>query len=433
MAISKRTDATGSKIAHEPVRPVIVSVTRSGFAMLAALIVVPWVVAAVTYYQHGRGTSPVEAVNPAPPPSAAANAGPWGHLEVSPIIVSPPLEYVSDDWGREEDGPDHWRFPGVSPEQLDAFLQTCGFSRDQTARIVASAKADPSTGGLVVTPDAELVRSLGPDVRARLYSQLAKTPLNFDQANSFRFFGDSPEQWLAGSPISPEARRIVEPLIYRDGAFLHFADTELVRSQIKDPGELRRVAKTLLRQPTMLVRLSVRDASEVSRLAEYWGRGGRRTDLRPLLESVAGAGPDHSIDIIHLLPSFARNHLYRYPQLTAGALNQSLLANCLWSALNFFNGVADDRFLEVPVALETLKRDYFIVHSGFVLGDVIAFLDEDGDLFHVAVYLADDLVFSKNGTSPVSPWIIMPLERVKGYYRARSSNPRLIYHRHSKY
>ena len=48
---------------------------------------------------------------------------------------------------------------------------------------------------------------------------------------------------------------------------------------------------------------------------------------------------------------------------------------------------------------------------------------------HVAVYVADDLVFTKNGTSPVAPWTIMPLDRVKDYYRNQSENPRLIYHR----
>ncbi len=432
MAISKRTEPTNSKIGRDSAHPGIVSVPRSWFVTLASLIVVPWVVAAAIYYLHGRGASPGEPIDRTPPPSVAG-AGPWGHLEVSPIIVSPPLEYVSDDWGGRGSGPDEWRFPGVSRGELDAFLQTAGFTPEQRSRIVGSAKPDPTNGGLVVTPDPELVRSLAPEVRGRLYTQLAKAPLNFDQANSFRFYGESPAQWLAGSPISDESRRIVTPLIYRDGGFLHFADIELVRSQIKDRGELRRVAKTLLRQPTMLVRLSVRESSEVSGLAEYWGRGGRRTDLRPLLESVAGAGPDHSIDIVHLLPSFARNHLYRYPQLTAADLNQSLLANCLWSSLNFFNVAPDDRFLEVPVALETLKRDYFIVQSAFQLGDVIAFLDEEGDLFHVAVYLADDLVFSKNGTSPVSPWIIMPLDRATGYYRTRSSNPRLIYHRPRKF
>ena len=80
-------------------------------------------------------------------------------------------------------------------------------------------------------------------------------------------------------------------------------------------------------------------------------------------------------------------------------------------------------------AIATLRQDYHIVESNYQLGDVIALLDAEGDLFHVVVYLADDLVFTKNGTSPVAPWTIMPLDRVKDYYRNQSENPRLIYHR----
>ena len=81
------------------------------------------------------------------------------------------------------------------------------------------------------------------------------------------------------------------------------------------------------------------------------------------------------------------------------------------------------------VALTTLRRDYYIVEGNYQLGDVIALLDAEGDLYHVVVYLADDLVFTKNGTSPLAPWTIMPLQRVKDYYRNQSDNPRLIYHR----
>jgi len=218
-------------------------------------------------------------------------------------------------------------------------------------------------------------------------------------------------------------------LIYSDGDFLLFADPEAIRSQVQDAEELRRLAKTLLRQPTLLVELAIKDDSEVAGLADYWGRGGRRTDLRPILESVAEKGPDRSIDIFHLLPTLARNHLYRYPRLTAADLDKPLIANCLWTALNFFSARPDDRFLDVNVALNTLKRDYFIVETGFQLGDIIVFLDQNGNLFHVVVYLADGLVFTKNGTSPMAPWVITTLDQVKGYYRSRSSNPRLIYHR----
>lgn len=410
----------------------VFTIPRAWFFALAALVVIPWLIASAIYFSSRESAAAANGGTPAAAP-AVADRGPWGHLEMTPILVSPPLEYVAADWGRQRNDPDQWRFPGVTRDQLGAFLTMAGFTPDQAARVVAGAREDPSNGGLVVAPDAALVRSLTPEIRGRLYTQLAKTPLNFDQANSFRFFGGSPEDWLTGSLISPATRALIEPLIYRDGDYLHFSDIELARAEIADPGELRRLAKTLLRQTTMIVRLSVREAAEVPGLAEYWGRGGRRTDLRPLLESVAaGNGPGHSIDVVHLLPSFARNHLYRYPKLTAEDLNRSALTNCLWTSLNFFNVEPDDRFLDLNASLETLKRDYFIVESGFQLGDVIAFLDEDGDLFHVAVYLADDLVFSKNGTSPMSPWVIMPLERVKGFYRSRSTSPRLLYHRHGK-
>jgi hypothetical protein len=179
----------------------------------------------------------------------------------------------------------------------------------------------------------------------------------------------------------------------------------------------------------VLVRLSVADPGEVEALADYWGRGGRRIDLRPLLESVAGAGPDASIDIVHLLPTFARHHLYRYPKVSTADYDKPLLANCLWTALNFFRNVPEDRFLDVNVALETLKREYYVVEHGYQLGDIIGFVDDEGDLFHVAVYLADDLVFTKNGTSPMAPWTIVSTDYLKGYYHRRADDMRLIYHR----
>jgi len=394
----------------------------------ATLVVIAGLIAGALYFKSSSETAAPVSSDPAKEPrTQSAAPGPWGHLTLTPIIISPPLEYVAADWGRNS-GPDEWYFPGTSLEVMDAFL-SAHLSPEQVSRIRATARPDPRTKGLIVRPDPEMVRSFSPQERAGLYLELGKTSLNFDQANAFRFYGSSPEEWLRGSRISPRTRQLVEPLIYSDGDFLLFADPEAIRSQVKDAEELRRLAKTLLRQPTMLVELAIKNDSEIAGLADYWGRGGRRTDLRPILESVAEKGPDRSIDIIHLLPTLARNHLYRYPRLTAADLDKPLIANCLWTALNFFSARPDDRFLDVNVALNTLKRDYFIVETGFQLGDIIVFLDQNGNLFHVVVYLADGLVFTKNGTSPMAPWVITTLDQVKGYYRARSSNPRLMYHR----
>jgi hypothetical protein len=434
MRTQKQTDVSNTEknkpeMPHVARESPIVAVHRAWLIGLAALVIIPWMVVGTIYYRHITAAATSRAGSPAETsPPYSAGAGPWGRLTLAPIVISPPLEYVAADWGRET-GPDEWFFPGTPVEVMETFLAASGLSPEQIRSIRATARPDPRTKGLIVRPDPEMVRSFSPEVRARLYLELGKTSLNFDQANAFRFYGSSIEQWLGRGMISARTREIVEPLIYRDGGYLLFADPEIVRSQVKDIEELRRLAKALLREATMVVKVTVNDEEEAARLAEYWGRGGRKTDLRPLLESVVSSAPDHTIDIVHLLPQFARNYIYRYPRLTTADLNKPLIANCLWTALNFFNSKPDDRFLDVNTALNTLRRDYFIVEHGFQLGDIIAFLDANGNLFHVAVYLADDLVFSKNGTSPVAPWVFTTVDRLKGYYRTRSTNPRLIYHR----
>jgi hypothetical protein len=395
---------------------------------LVVLILGPWLIAGFLYFRTSAEPSAAETLRTrvlTPPPSPGS--GPWGQLSLVPIVISPPLEYVPSNWGRP-DGPDEWYFPGTPVGVMQAFLVSTGLTLEQVKSISATARPDPRTNGLIVRPDPAIVRGLSPQLRAKLYLELGKTSLNYDQENAFRFYGTSADEWLGGSMISPRTRQLVEPLIYKDGEYMLFADPEAIRSQVDDPEELRRLAKTLLRQPTVLVKLQVIEESQVDALAEYWGRGGRRTDLRPLLESVA-ASPDPYIDVAHLLPTFARNQLYRYPRLTPADLSKPVLANCLWSSLNFFNNHPDDRFLDIKTALNTLQKDYFIIESGYQLGDIVAFLDQNGNLFHVATYLADGLVFSKNGTSTVAPWVITTIDQLKGYYHWRSSNPRLIYHR----
>lgn len=422
MAAPKKPDAAG---------PRLVPLPRAWLVAALVMFTVPWLIAGTLYLRRGT-VAPETSEAPTPEgPTTPAKVGPWGHLSVTPIVVSPPLEYVAADWGRPEEAY-RWYFPATSREVVQAFLASTGMPSDYVTRLLATAKQDSRIRGTTIEPDLAILKTLDPQVRARLYTQLAKSPLNGDQGNSFRFFGTA-QAWLSGSKISPATRQLVEPLLYQDGDILHFADAAIVHAEIADEDERQRLAKTLLRQSTMLVRLSVTQSSEVSELARYWGLGGRRTDIRPLLESVAGAGEQGFIDIVHLLPSFARDRLYRYPKLTTEDLNKPLLANCLWSSLNFFAEEPDDRFLDVDTALSTLRKDYYIVEDGYQLGDIIAFLDAEGDLYHVAVYLADDLVFTKNGMSPVSPWTIMRLERVKDYYRAHSDDPRLIYHRQNDF
>lgn len=402
------------------------AVPKGWLIALAAVSLTPWLVAAAIYSRGGVYTAPAPASSPAAS-ATTGSSGPWGRLTASPIIVSPPLEYIPADTAAPNTI--SWRMPATTPQVATSFLAWTGMAQADVARLIASAKPDAAIGGLAVFPDAAFIRGMPAEVRARLYSQLGKTPFNPAQAEAYRFLGASAADWFDGSPIAPETRALVEPLLYRDGPFLHFADLATVRPEIKDDDEWRRLRKTLMRSSTLLVRLSVESAADVTALTQYWGAQGRRLDIRPLLESIAGGSPDRSIDIIHLLPSLARNHLYRYPKLTAVDLAKPLLANCLWSALNFFSLEPDDRYLDVATSLNTLRNDYYIVEDGFQLGDVVAFLDANDTVFHAAVYLADGLAFTKNGTSPMAPWTIMSIENIRAFYKLRSENARLIYHR----
>jgi hypothetical protein len=398
-----------------------VLVPRRWLVAVTALLVLPWLVVGALYVWH---RAPAAATRPAVASSASAvSPGPWGALEVTPIVISPPLEYVDIESGHGKGV--QWFFPGMDASNLDAFLLSTGLSAETRARLLAAARPYAPLGSLVVTPPDDVVRGLTPNSRAAIYAQLARSHLNADQANSFRFFGDTVDVWLGSDLVSAETRALIAPLIYRHGGYLHFADMRLIGLRVGDDEE-RRLEKVLHGQATLRVDLRVGALSEVPALVEYWGRGGRRTDIKPLLESAAGGG---TIDIIHLLPSFGREYLYRYPKITGADLERPVIANCLWTSLNFFSQSPDDRYLDVAYALDRLKHDYFVVESGFELGDVIAFIDADDVVYHAAVYIADNLVLTKNGTTPMAPWIIVPLDRVVGYYATRAAEPRLVYHR----
>jgi hypothetical protein len=57
------------------------------------------------------------------------------------------------------------------------------------------------------------------------------------------------------------------------------------------------------------------------------------------------------------------------------------------------------------------------VYANYAFGDVILFMASEKEAIHSAVYLADDIVFTKNGSSERSPWILMKMENLTAYYQ----------------
>jgi len=346
------------------------------------------------------------------------------------LMISPPAELIP-----REDGPIRpacWHFPSDTPQQLATLLTGAGIPTEDAAAIVSKARPDPDHVGLVVEPGSDVIRRIAPDARGKLYATLAKDPSNFDQASAYYFYagrGGSIDDWLGSDVVSPRIRALADPLIYRIGEFLYLADIEVVREASGGGPEFHGLVRRLLRQSAVVASLGIDDPDDLDQITEYWGRGGRKTDIRPLLESLADEGAGESIDIAELLPEMPRRLLYRYPKVTMADLAKPQLENCFWTALNFFNDEPDDRFLDVVFAMKTLREDYFLVHDHQQLGDIAVFSNHEMNVFHVAVYLAGDLVFTKNGAFSLAPWTILPIDRLKGPYVGHADDWVVTYYR----
>jgi hypothetical protein len=60
-------------------------------------------------------------------------------------------------------------------------------------------------------------------------------------------------------------------------------------------------------------------------------------------------------------------------------------------------------------------------------GDLIFLLNKRGDAIHSAVYLADDIVFTKNGNNSAQPWMLMHLKDLVAEYTTDGAPDVVVY------
>ena len=92
--------------------------------------------------------------------------------------------------------------------------------------------------------------------------------------------------------------------------------------------------------------------------------------------------------------------------------------------MNFFSEQPEDRFCNPDIIQQTVANEYTIVTTPErKFGDLVVLCDQAGDTIHSAVYVADDIVFTKNGAADSQPFIYMHLDDVLALMRhsARTS------------
>lgn len=381
--------------------------------LLLIVLLGPWLVLGVNYATKPRPTeTPTD--TPASPTTEGATPcapGPWGNLEYIRILTEPPEQQVGGSFPTI----DHvkWTFPGYTNAQLDALWQAAGLTSAELAVVNRPDNREFDLNRITILAPKDLVFNLTAEARKVIYTALSVFPENYAYAEPYRFTVSARDEWFKDSGLKPETIALVERLLFQRGNSLLFSDQALVIPTLNSLEESTRLLKTLARKSTLMLKLRITPETDIEALERYWSFPGSK-DIVPLLTSLKQRGASTTLDIVHLLPRFARSRLYSYPSPDEpGSMSYM---DCHWTVLNFFNQEPDPRFQDIAEVGMAFRSNYHPVTGRPRYGDIYLFTQANGDVIHSCVYIADNIVFTKNGASPSSPWILMKYEDVVAFY-----------------
>lgn len=338
--------------------------------------------------------------------------GPWGNLEYLPISIAAPTELLNVK--KTEEMPVRWLFKGYARDRLAQLLKDLNLSYHQQNQLLDPAQLEISAEGAVVNPSPEVVFNLSPKAIEGIYKILALATEN----NSLREAVPASilEYMTEANGVSKETVSLFKQVCWRYGDNLVCYCLPQVLASLPTYDQKNHLMKAISRQQTMLLKLWVNPDADINALENYWGKACWSTDVRALLESLAKTPGGGQLDVIELLPPLATQLLYTYP-IPQNPLNgPAVKQDCMWTSMNFFREPPNPRFNDPNYILEKLKTDYFQVTTDPRFGDVIMFSTPDQKFIHSAVYLADDIVYTKNGDNPRNPWMLSTIKNLLDIY-----------------
>lgn len=341
------------------------------------------------------------------------NPAAWGQLSVRDIDLEQPDEYVGYEVSTNRN--EHWTFPGMTPEQARTLMRSCGVPESGVEQALSPSMMTANNSGTVVTPSADLVFSLSPEVRSKFYIALGKLGQNQFMQFPFCFPGDTFTKWFGDDKVDAPALAMLKKTVYPRGAATCFSDLEILMQQMPDEDSRTKLVKALSHQSALLMGIRIWPDTDVDKIIGYWTwpQGVRLMDVRPLLESVKRRPGGGYASILYFLPPFARQRLYTYPLPSQPG---DPVMDCHWSTMNFFNEIPDNHFSDPAYTANYIKKNYYEISKPTNYGDIIFLLDHNGNAIHSAVFLADDIVFTKNGNNFAQPWMLMHLKNLLAEY-----------------
>ena len=206
--------------------------------------------------------------------------------------------------------------------------------------------------------------------------------------------------------MSRDTLELFRKLCCEHGDYLVFGGLPAMLAELPTAEERMRFMKALTRQKTMLVRLRVGKDADVKALASYWGKGCWSSNVRAILEGVDRVPGSTFMSLLAILPPMPAGQAYFYPLAQKiPADGPATIRDCHWTSLNFFHETPDLASSNPEYFTRELAQNYAPVTDCPRYGDVLIMAKPDGDIVHSAVFIADEIVFTKNGATAIFPWM----------------------------
>jgi hypothetical protein len=355
--------------------------------------------ALATHFVHRNsrdGEIPSEVGSPVP-------SGPWGELYRVPFTIAAPEELLSIQ--KIEARGTHWVFRNFTASELANLFESAGVPADQRDALLDPAVAHYAAADIELTPTPQMVVTLPGRARLAIYRQLAQFPEN--RADFHFIHKDTLGDRFDDSGVSGDTLALFHTCCCEHGDYLVLGGLPALLARIPDYAEKLRFMKALTRQKTMLLSIRVTKETDIKALENYWAKGQWAPSIRSILESVGRIPGGTFMNVMTLLPPLPAAELNFFPVVHNNPANSPApVRDCHWTSLNFFRDPSEPQYTDPSTFSKEVAANYYSVSSDPRYGDVLIFSKPDGEIVHSAVFIADDIVFTKNGATAIFPWML---------------------------
>ncbi|MDF1751270.1 MAG: hypothetical protein P1U89_00695 [Verrucomicrobiales bacterium] len=345
--------------------------------------------------------------------------GPWGDLKVSELFVHQDEQFF--DLVPTPSAKTIWKFADLKTvDQLADFLDDALSKRNSSDRqAIQSLISIQEIRGVETRafPTPDFILELTDEERLAIYSRLANHKQNTYHRKPVFIDSESVEEWFKGSKLDYKVIKLIEKLSYPVGDSLAFSDIPLVLGTVARKSDEFEILQALTRTRYLLLELSITAQSDINGLRDYWFPAHLK-DLSSESIFVSLTRADTvpiTLDITDFLPSLPRKRLGDFPTIEDGV--SGAYPGGFWSSFNFFNEEPDEEEPDLDNLEDTISQRYERTEEPYRYGDMIVLRDAgDSKILHACIYIADNIAFTKNSRSILTPWVMMHLKFIKSRF-----------------